>query len=246
VKSFCTVLFLLFVLLGEALASPDSIFEKGVDAYRQGDMEEACQTWESLYDQGYVSGALCYNLGNAHFRLGHTAKALIFYERARKLLPRDRDVRTNLMLARMAVVDRVDAPVRLVVWNWVDAVRDYFSEQELQHLLVWLGVAAALSVIAVTLFRPRVPRAIPIVICALWLLCGALFVWRSITDSVPRAIIAVAKVDVKSAPDESSKDVFALHEGLKVRVRTNLAGWLKIELADGRRGWIPATEAEQI
>jgi hypothetical protein len=146
----------------------------------------------------------------------------------------------------MSVVDRVEAPVRLVIWNWVDAMRDFFSVHELQHLLVWLGIAAAISVIAATLFRTRVPRLIPTVVCALWLLCGALFVWRSITDAEPHAIIAVAKVDVKSAPDESSKDVFALHEGLKVRVRANLAGWLKIELADGRRGWIPATEAEQI
>ena len=80
----------------------------------------------------------------------------------------------------------------------------------------------------------------------IWLLSGALFLWRAVLDNQPYAIIMVDKVDVKSAPDEASTDVFALHEGLKVYMKANLAGWLNIELVDGRRGWIPAITAEQI
>lgn len=240
--------FLLFFLLwgSTAAAALESLFEKGVDAYRRGDLEQALEAWQSALEEGYESGALYYNLGNVHYRLHHTAKAILFFERAKRLLPRDRDVAANLSFARLGVVDRVETPVRLIIWKWVDSVRDFFSLRELRLLLVWLGVLAGASMIGMFVFSRHFAPSIPTVIITLCLLCGALFVWRAVLDSKPYVIVAVAKVDVKSAPDEASKDVFALHEGLKVRVKANLAGWLNIELIDGRQGWIPATEAEQI
>jgi tetratricopeptide (TPR) repeat protein len=240
------LLLVLLVFCSAAFATPESLFEEGVDAFRQGNLEEAVKSWQSAFEQNYESGALYYNLGNAHFRLGHTAEAILFYERAARFLPRDKDVTTNLSLARLAVVDRVNAPVRLGIWDAVDALRDFFSLYELRLLFVWLGFASALFVIARILFFGRLHRLIPIVVIALWLLSGALFVWRAVLDAQPYAIITADKVDAKSAPDKDSKDVFALHEGLKVCVKANLAGWYNIELADGRQGWIPVAEAEQI
>lgn len=232
-------------------AGPVSLFEKGVDAYRRSDedtaaVSKALGAWQAALDEGFESGALYYNLGNVHFHLGHTAQAILFYERAKRLLPRDEDVTTNLSFARMAVVDRVNEPVKLIIWEWVDAIRDYLSLRELRLLFVWFGLATGLFVIAAILLPEYIRRSMATVVVVIWLLCGALFVWRAILDNRPFAIITAAKVDVKSAPDEASTDVFALHEGLKVYVRTNLAGWLNIELTDGRRGWIPAIKAEQI
>ena len=120
------LLFVLFIFCSAAFATPESLFEEGVDAFRQGNLEEAVQSWQSTLEEGHESGALYYNLGNAHFRLGHTAEAILFYERAARLLPRDKDVTANLSLARLAVVDRVNAPVRLGIWDAVDALRDFF------------------------------------------------------------------------------------------------------------------------
>ena len=178
--------------------------------------------------------------------MGHTAEAILFYERAARLLPRDKDVTTNLAMARLSVVDRVNASVRLGIWDAVDALRDFFSLYELRLIFVWLSVLSALFVIARILFFGRLHQFVPIVVIALWLLSGALFVWRAVLDSQPYAIITADEVDAKSAPDDDSKDVFALHEGLKVCIKANLAGWYNIELADGRQGWIPVAEAEQI
>ena len=240
------LLFALLILCTAAFATPESLFEEGVDAFRKGNLEEAVQSWQFALEDGYESGALYYNLGNAHFRLGHTAKAILFYERAARLLPRDKDVAANLALARLAVVDRVNAPVRLGIWDAVDALRDFFSLNELRLLFIWLGVVSALIVCLRILFFRRLHRFALTAVIAVWLLSGILFVWRAVLDAQPCAIITADKVDVKSAPDENSKDVFALHEGLKVCIKANLAGWYNIELADGRQGWIPVNEAEQI
>jgi hypothetical protein len=58
------VLFL-FAVAVQAFADPQSQFEEGLVQYRSDNWELAVTVWESLLDQGYDSGPLQYNLGNA-------------------------------------------------------------------------------------------------------------------------------------------------------------------------------------
>ena len=51
---------------------------------------------------------------------------------------------------------------------------------------------------------------------------------------------------VKSAPRESGKDLFVLHEGTKVHIDNSLEGWDEITVSDGRKGWIPSTSLEEV
>ena len=61
------------------------------------------------------------------------------------------------------------------------------------------------------------------------------------------AIIMIPVTSVKSAPSgESSKDLFILHEGTKVKVLDQVGGWSNIELADGRQGWLQTEDMELI
>ena len=54
-------------------------------------------------------------------------------------------------------------------------------------------------------------------------------------------------VAVKSAPGAGDgKDLFILHEGTKVRVTDSVAGWVNIELADGRQGWMREDNLEKV
>ena len=61
------------------------------------------------------------------------------------------------------------------------------------------------------------------------------------------AVIMRPVISVKSSPSaESSKDLFILHEGTKVRIIDEVGSWNNIELADGRQGWILAEDIEVI
>jgi SH3-like domain-containing protein len=52
---------------------------------------------------------------------------------------------------------------------------------------------------------------------------------------------------VKSSPSgEASKDLFILHEGTKVKLIDQLGTWSKVELADGRQGWMKTDDLEVI
>ena len=59
-----------------------------------------------------------------------------------------------------------------------------------------------------------------------------------IENNIKNGIIVETSVIVKSAPDNSSKDEFSIHEGLKVRLEDKVDDWVKISLSDGKVGWI--------
>jgi SH3-like domain-containing protein len=51
---------------------------------------------------------------------------------------------------------------------------------------------------------------------------------------------------VKSAPDDSSTDLFQLHEGTKVEILDKVENYWKVKIADGRVGWMLRDEATTI
>ena len=69
------------------------------------------------------------------------------------------------------------------------------------------------------------------------------------SDSVKTdtAIVMSPVSSVKSSPSSgSSKDLFVIHEGTKVTILDEVGSWRNISLADGRQGWIPASDIEII
>src|SRR5512141_279622 len=101
-------LFLLAALVAIVLAAlpmrlcaqtPEQRFEQGNEAYQQGKMSEAVEIYESILRNGYLSGPLYYNLGNAYYRAGNIPRAILNYERALRLMPGDEDLHHNLQLA---------------------------------------------------------------------------------------------------------------------------------------------------
>ncbi|HCT71041.1 MAG TPA: hypothetical protein DF409_08425, partial [Bacteroidales bacterium] len=60
------------------------------------------------------------------------------------------------------------------------------------------------------------------------------------------AIIFPPTLPVKSSPDESSIDLFVIHEGLKVTVIDRIGEWQEIRIANGSKGWIKAGQIKPI
>ncbi len=231
------------------MADPRSGFEEGLRLYRNDDIGGAIQAWEGVLKQGEVSGSLLYNLGNANYRQGQIGRAILYYERALKLMPRDRDIESNLDLAHLATTDRIEPPVRLIIWNWIDYVRDYFSLPELARAL---GIAGILAVLLIFGYRigpvsvRATARGLAIAVTAVFFLVGTWYIWRAVLDSQTYAIIMVDKTNVHSAPDNASQELFALHEGTKVQCGESLTDWVSIRLSDGRKGWMQAGDLEKI
>jgi len=53
-------------------------------------------------------------------------------------------------------------------------------------------------------------------------------------------------VTVKSSPDKSGTDLFQLHEGTKVEIKSVLGEWSEIVIGNGNAGWIESRIIEKI
>src|SRR3989344_6976224 len=91
-----------FVTMGFAQMTPESAsakFTVANELYKKGSYAGAAKVYEAVRAGGYHSGALNFNLGNTYFKLGQLGKAILNYERARRILPRDADVLSNYRYA---------------------------------------------------------------------------------------------------------------------------------------------------
>jgi len=232
-----------------AQADPVSQFDEGLVQYRSDNWEQAVAIWEQILAQGDESGALHYNLGNAYYRLHELGKAVLEYERASRLTPRDDDVRQNLEFVRLRVIDRVEEPLRLSIWETADRIRDSVTIRELSLALLVTGLLVTV-LLGLRWYGPvRIRRVVhPLLVgaIAVYVIGGAWYGWRSALDSQPWAIVMAEKTSVHSGPDETSTELFALHEGTRVAIDEELSVWMRVRLADGRMGWMMQTDLEEI
>ena len=105
-KSLILFLNLVFALSLSA-GQVDHFFMSGNKYYQEGNYESAVAEYEKIIQSGYESWQGYYNLGNAYYKLGETGKAILNYERAKRLEPKNEDIVYNLQLANLQIADRI-------------------------------------------------------------------------------------------------------------------------------------------
>lgn len=83
-------------------AAANTTFERANQRFDHGDFAGAAAAYQQLLTEYGPRAAVFYNLGNCYQRLGQYGPAILAYERARLLTPRDPDLLANLALARKA------------------------------------------------------------------------------------------------------------------------------------------------
>jgi len=231
--------------------TPEDVFQRGNELYRAGRFNEAVTEYASIARQGYVGAPLYFNLGNASFRSGDIAHAILWFERAARLDRGDPDIDFNLRLANSRIIDRIEPVPELFLLAWIRSLSTVtsFSTTIVLLLIAWSLVFAQLTIINLigssplnALFRWGILAALVFV-----LILGLVFglQMNQISDRSV-AIIVARSVTAKNSPDAQSVDAFVIHEGLKVRVSDSVGDWARITLADGKVGWIKSGEFEQI
>jgi len=236
----------------ETLSYPDSLWKAGVEAYSAGNYTQALQDWEDVRATGLMSKELYYNLGNAYFKTGEIAPAILWYERALRLDPSDADVRYNLEFARAQTQDKIDEVPEIFFEQWGHAMCYLLPSNTWAALgLVFFGLTVLL-VLLFLLGRTSTQRRVGFFAAIVTLLLSGLgwdfAQWqRTEAQRQDMAIVMRPVSSVKSSPSaEGAKDLFILHEGTRVKILDNVSGFSNIELADGRQGWIPSGEIEII
>ena len=237
----------LCALIALGLAFPDTsqaMDDKQIDCpglYEAGDYRAAAACFEALEQSGTHNGHLLYNLGNAWYRAGDPARALLAYRRASLYLPRDGDLAANLESVRGQTKDDLDPPdTRSTLASTLLGPYDALSQREL--LLVG-GIAWALFML---LLAWRTRRELPYGL-GLVLLTGSVAVFGLVgggarsyqTSHSPIAVVLSPEVTVRSGRDVRSTDLVRLHAGAEVRALEEHDDWTQVLLSNGTRGWLP-------
>ncbi len=246
-----TVMVLLCAWSAAFAQGPEQAFQRGNALYQQGKFAEAAGVYEEIIKNGSVSGELLFNLGNAYHKTGNMGKAILQYERALRLMPGDDDLRHNLQLENLLIVDKLESTPRLFLWDWWDGVKEVFS----LRAYTWITYAAYVLLIAaialVVLARSFTVRKAGVIAAfctgVLFVLLLSVLVGKGIdAGRTDEAVVIAGITTIKNSPDATSTDAFVLHAGVKVRITDSVNSWIKIRLADGKVGWMEKSAAEVI
>ena len=232
------------------LPAQDELFEEGNRLYQQEDYQGALDNYLRIHEAGFESPGLYYNIGNAYFKANELGRAILYYERARRLAPSDADILANLELARSLGMDEIVPLPRF----WLFRVGSWWVNLLPRSLLIGLtaaGYLMATGAVVVLVLRPGAvswARRAAVAGGILVLLLGAtLAVRETELGQAPLAVVLAAEVGVQSAPsDDPALQLFVIHEGTRVRVDRRSEEWLEVVLDDGKVGWVRAEVLEEV
>lgn len=230
----------------------DSLWNAANSAYVDGRWADAVADYELISGMGLESASLYCNTGDAYFKDGNIPMAILYYERALKLDPSYEDARYNLELLNAMIQDRIEPVPEFVLKAWF---RDlcYIMDSDSWAVCFIVLLALTLALVLVFLLAPTAGgrragffTGIAVLLLAVMSLSFSIWQKNDYSDA-DKAIVMRPVTSVKSSPAAgSSTDLFILHEGTKVKVIDEVGSWNNIELADGRRGWIPSADIERI
>ena len=233
-------------------AYADSLWNAGTAAYAEGRWNDALDAWNNISGSGLESGELYYNIGNACFKNGDLAHAIVAYERSLRLDPSNKDAKFNLEFANAQTQDKIEAVPEFFLRTWFRSAGQSLPAG-LWAVLSLVLLAAMLGMFLLFLLgRGTSARKAGFFSSIALLLCFAVCLGfslsgRSASSRTDEAIVVRAVSSVKSSPArDSAIDLFVLHEGTKVKLLDNVGDWTNIELADGRQGWMRSSELEII
>ena len=146
-----------FVLTPTAAPDPTTLAAAN-RLYEAGHYAEAAQMYEQLAEQGVEDSTLFYNLGNAHYQQGDIVQAIINYQRAAQLAPRDADIQANLELALSQSPAPMPAAALGRIGALADATDSWLTVNELALLALGLWFALGFLIVAWRVMQPGSAR----------------------------------------------------------------------------------------
>jgi len=231
--------------------SNEAIFQKANEAYQQENYEAAFALYQQIASAGYEGATLFYNMGNAGYKQGEKALALVWYERALRLDPANEDIKHNIAFVNQTLTDRINIlPEFMLTKVWNSISKSCTSN-------IWSVISCVfcfLFFIFLGLFifsRRSGLRYFSFVFSVLLLfllIFSFLFAYQEKIryEKKPEAIVMQSVVTAKSTPINSGADLFVIHEGLKVSITDRVADWVEVKLPNGEKGWLPNKVVEEI
>ncbi len=235
----------------QAVMVPDSLWDRANTAYINEDFDGAMQIYNSIVERGLLSEKLYFNMGNTYYKQGDVARAILYYQKAKKLSPADDDILYNLRVAEAHTKDRIEQVPEFFLKSWSRSIESLFGCTG-WTILSLVSIAILFASILLFLLSSNIrlrKSGFGVGILALLLAITSTIYASSQRQYMiehSSAVVMSRTLSVKSSPDRAATDLFVLHEGTTVDIVERLGDWCNITIADGKKGWVEAKRIEVI
>jgi len=234
-----------------AYGNPDTLWTEANAAYQAKDYTKAIEKYESILASSNYSDELHYNLGNSYYKNKQMGHAILNYERALVLSPRDADIQHNLNLARLELEDDIEELPPFFLSKWWKTMHQSASSTLWSCLSILFLIFGVGGIALWLLGADRVRKKQGFVGGIALILLSLLFLGLARSQGAKErdsqtAIVMKKEIALRSGPEADSKEILKLHEGTKVALMDKIGEWYKIRLANGEQGWLEMTSMEKI
>ena len=239
------------------------LYEEGKEYFREANMlinkdqelaqetyQKAALRFERIVKEGHIqSGKLYYNIGNIYFRMKDVGRAILNYRRAQQYIPNDPNLHQNLQFARDKRLDSVDEKQKTKILKTLFFWHYDFSTR-LKSLIFIIGFVGGWLLALVHLFlrkRFLIYMTGAAALCSMCFL-GSLFVEQRSHQIMRPGVVLASELVARKGDSIAYEPSFLepIHAGTEFLLLENRADWLHVELADGRRCWVPSNEVELV
>lgn len=218
-------------------------FEKANEFYENESYDSAIVVYESILDENQYSFEIYYNLGNAYFRSDKLGKAIMYWEKARKIKPSNQMVIDNLNYAYSFARDKFEVDIKSIGF-----LKGFIFEKSpnfWSYLSIFTAILLATTLFLFFISRNETVHQVSFYVSIIGFVCLIGFVifaslHKSHFEESSEAIVIEPRIQVLSEPKGGSDEVFALREGTKVQIVNTDKEWLEIVVNKDNTGWVQA------
>ncbi len=226
----------------------------GNKLFESGQYDQATQIYQQIISQGVQDSAIYYNLGNVYYKQGDLGRAIVNYERAALMNPRDSDIQANLTIARKQAEPSESLPA--IATGPVDSITrligSWFSIDETAILALGLWFAFSMLFLVWLQLEPGKARTWMGYSAFMTLLLVAVLTLslgnRIYNEKVhPTAVVVADEITINSQPGDQYTTEYSLHNGAEVVLLGTQGDWAHLSTpGETMEGWIPLSAVEYV
>ncbi|MCM8787571.1 MAG: tetratricopeptide repeat protein, partial [Candidatus Omnitrophica bacterium] len=151
------LIFYIFSLIFLYAQSFVNNFNEAAILYENRDYDKAIQKYNFILESGYENGNLYYNLGNCYFKKGKLGLAILNYEKAKRFIPFDRDLKTNYKYVSSLIEEQQIISKKFWILKVLDNLFENFSLDGLTIFSSFMYILILFS-ISIALFFKKIKK----------------------------------------------------------------------------------------
>ncbi len=217
-------------------------FDKAIEYYKGGQIDEALAIYQDLESSGINSGLVYYNMANIYMERAEYANAILYYEKAMRLLGYDKDLYKNIAHAYELTGNEEDYKKTNVAFFHIFKIVNAIS------LISILLISTLLFILTIiNIFKPNtIKKNIIIIVLIITAISFIPYYYTKFATTQNYAITLNDNVYIKEGKTENAKNIHRLQSGAKIAIIENHENWYYVRISQGKYGWLSKNDAKSI